>query len=293
VVNVDGRQYCLRRWPNEHPTPERLRLIHAVLGLVSFEMPIVAFPLRTATGSTVVECRGERWELTHWLPGTADYHTRPNRERLWAAMRALAKFHNLAVRYTRRMGPAKAVEERLWQLASMQEKGLAIIEQSLGVPLNSEVDGRARRLLDLARCVLERSIFGSSLGSARELLLQPAIRDVHHDHVLYVGDEVTGLIDFGAMRIDTPLTDVARLVGSLVGDVQEARRAALDAYSEIRQLNHEERRLIDALDESGLVLGGLNWLMWLYVERRDMGPVEPIVTRLDELLARLGSRAIG
>src|SRR5690242_7602977 len=43
----DSRPLCLRRWPKEHPTAERLRLIHAVLGLVSFEMPFVAFPLRT------------------------------------------------------------------------------------------------------------------------------------------------------------------------------------------------------------------------------------------------------
>src|SRR5581483_1778660 len=189
VVDEADGQYCLRRWPKEHPTPERLRLIHAVLGLVSFEMPIVAFPFRTATGSTVVECSGERWELTHWLPGAADYHARPTCERLRAAMRALARFHDLAARYKRRLGPATAVEERLRQLSSMRAKGLTIIQQSLGVRLGIEIDGRAARLLELARRVLERSSFGSSLGSAPELWLQPAIRDVHHEHVLFIGDE--------------------------------------------------------------------------------------------------------
>src|SRR5205085_11670626 len=113
------------------------------------------------------------------------------------------------------------------------------------------------------------------------------IRDVHHEHVLFTGDQVTGLIDFGALRIDTPLTDVARLVGSLVGDDAEARRIALDAYAELRPLSEADRRLVDVLDQSGVVLGALNWLKWLYVERRDMGPVTPIVRRLDELLARL------
>ena len=48
--------------------------------------------------------------------------------------------------------------------------------------------------------------------------------------------------------------------------------------------------MIGLLDESGLVLGALNWLIWLYVERRDMGPMEPIVRRLDEMLQRLESR---
>jgi hypothetical protein len=93
------------------------------------------------------------------------------------------------------------------------------------------------------------------------------------------------------MRIDTPLTDIARLVGSLVGDDREARQSAFDAYSEIRPLGQDDRRLIDLLDESGLVIGALNWLIWLYVERRDMGPAEPIIRRLDEILKRLESRA--
>ncbi|MBW8885212.1 MAG: phosphotransferase [Planctomycetia bacterium] len=124
------------------------------------------------------------------------------------------------------------------------------------------------------------------------MLLQPAIRDVHHDHVLFTGEEVTGLIDFGAMRIDTPLADVARLVGSLVGDDHEARQFACDAYSELRPLSEADRRLIDVLDETGVVLGALNWLIWLYIEHRDMGPVGPIVKRLNELLTRLEIRKL-
>ena len=44
ICDAAGRELCLRRWPAEHPTVERLRLIHAALGLVSFEMPMVAFP---------------------------------------------------------------------------------------------------------------------------------------------------------------------------------------------------------------------------------------------------------
>jgi hypothetical protein len=41
------------------------------------------------------------------------------------------------------------------------------------------------------------------------------------------------------------------------------------------------------LDIANTVLSGLNWLQWLYVDRRDMGPPEPIVRRLEEILTRL------
>ena len=47
-------------------------------------------------------------------------------------------------------------------------------------------------------------------------------------------------------------------------------------YSERRPLSEADRSLIDLLDDSGQVLGGLNWLRWLYLDRRDMGPLPPI-----------------
>jgi Ser/Thr protein kinase RdoA (MazF antagonist) len=167
---------------------------------------------------------------------------------------------------------------------------VGIIEHSVRTPLGNEIDDRAVRLWAIAGHALQRRSFAEALAAAPQLILQPAIRDVHHEHVLFTGDEVTGLIDFGALRIDTPLADVARLVGSLVGDDQEARTFAFDAYSERRPLGEMDRRLIDVLDESSVVLGAMNWLTWLYVERRDMGAVGPIVTRLDQILSRLESR---
>jgi Ser/Thr protein kinase RdoA (MazF antagonist) len=290
VTAADRRGLCLRRWPQSHPTLVGLRLIHAVVGSVAPQLPIVACPLRSVGGATFVEHVAHRWELTSWLPGKADYHVHPSRARLHAAMHTLARFHELASRYERRRDIPPAIADRRWQW-SMRSAGLSRIERSLQTPLSAVFDRRANRLLALARKVIETSDIIRRIHATQELWLQPAIRDIHHDHVLFIGDEVTGLIDFGAMRIDTPLTDIARLVGSLVGDDREARQSAFDAYSEIRPLGQDDRRLIDLLDESGLVIGALNWLIWLYVERRDMGPAEPIIRRLDEILKRLESRA--
>jgi Ser/Thr protein kinase RdoA (MazF antagonist) len=109
--------------------------------------------------------------------------------------------------------------------------------------------------------------------------------------VLFAGDEVTGIIDFGAMRMDTPLADVARLLGSLVGDDRDNRQLAFDTYAELRPLSEADRQFVDLLDKTGLILSVFNWLRWLYVERRDMGEPAPIARRLEEILARLESRA--
>ena len=148
-------------------------------------------------------------------------------------------------------------------------------------------DPRATRILALTRDRLVPLRLLLATAAEQLLPLQPAIRDIHHDHVLFTGDEVTGIIDFGAMRIDTPLTDIARLVGSLVADDGEARNFALDAYSQIRPLSGSDRRLIDLLDASNVVLGALNWLRWLYIERRQFENMPAVMRRMDAIIARL------
>jgi homoserine kinase type II len=294
VPALGERSLCLRRWPKEHPSKLSLTVNHSVLRRIAASLPVVAYPFKTATGATYVEHDGFLWELTDWRPGKADYHAHPNRARLRAAMHSLARFHELSAIQSSGPSMPRAIFDRWRVVGEMKNEGLAAIERALQSPLGNEIDLRASRLLDLARTRLP------SLGhDQRPIPLEAivnlehfhVIRDVHRDHVLFTGDEVTGLIDFGAMKVDTPLTDVARLVGSLVGDDGAERQFALDAYSEIRTLSEADRGLIDYLDWSGLVLGALNWLAWLYVERRDMGPTEPIVRRLDEILKRLEAGA--
>jgi len=204
-------------------------------------------------------------------------------------MQTLAQFHLLAATIGQnKEAPPPAILDRQRRYEEYASRGgIAVIERAVGSPLESETDALASRMLARVRFAIERSAVWRELEAPIQLPLQPAIRDIHHDHVLFTGDEVTGIIDFGAMRIDTPLTDIARLVGSLVGDEREARQFAFNAYSELRPLSESDRQVIDLLDESGVILGGLNWLNWLYVERRDMGPTEPIVRRLGELLQRL------
>jgi homoserine kinase type II len=169
----------------------------------------------------------------------------------------------------------------------LESQQLDAIEQALAPPLGNEIDALARPLLELVREARRAPQLQVGLHAQPEWPLQPAIRDIHHDHVLFTGDEVTGLIDFGALRIDTPLADVARLVGSLAGDDQADRDFALAAYSEQRPLSAVDRQWIDWLDRSGLVLGGLNWLTWLYLDRRDMGDPARVQQRLADLCRRL------
>ena len=244
--------------------------------------------MQSQMGDTLVEYDKQFWEVAPWMPGTADYHHNPSRQRLRAALQTLALFHNLSAVDVSVVCP-HAVIQRLDQLEACQlHNFIPYLREKLQQNIFDE------RLHTLSIQVLQRitpriDSLILTITRAREIRVpvQPAIRDIHHDHMLFVGDEVSGVIDFGAMRIDTPLTDIARLVGSLVGDDAASRAFAMNAYAEIRPLSAKDRQLIDLLDESGVVLAGLNWLTWLYVDRRDMGPIAPIIRRLDEILRRL------
>lgn len=289
VSTADGRDLCLRRWPTEMQSPRHFRLIHSVLHLVdSHGLKVVPVPIQSRQGEPFVKHKEHYWDLAPWMQGTADFDCNPSRPRLGAALQTLARFHEYSAIDVAIVRPP-AVIQRLEQLQACQQHDMARFfrEKLRDAPLNSHLSALLMRILDRADQRVSMFIAPLQVARERRIPVQPAIRDIHRDHVLFTGNEVTGVIDFGAMRIDTPLTDIARLVGSLVGNDPESRRAAMDAYADLRPLCAEDRALVDLLDESGVVLAAFNWLGWLCVDRRDMGPPEPIIRRLDEILRRL------
>ncbi|MCU0878379.1 MAG: phosphotransferase [Pirellulaceae bacterium] len=288
-----GQLFCLRRWPVEHPSPERLRLIHAVLTYAGRSgIDFLPIPRPAAGGETFVKVAGTLWELTPWMPGNADFRSHPHPQRLEAALEALARFHASTADFAPARGPAPALVERLaraeeWLDGPLDRLGEAGRRTDSTIRDAADAGDAARSILFLAGKALPRLRDRLALAAGESLRLQPAIRDLHHEHVLFIGNEVSGFIDFGALRIDTPLADIARLVGSLIGDDPPGWERALDAYDRRGTLTAEDRAQIRLLDESGTVLGGLEWLRWLWLEKRDMGDPQRVAGRLEELAARL------
>ena len=119
------------------------------------------------------------------------------------------------------------------------------------------------------------------------MALHACLCDVWHDHVLFTGDQVTGVIDYGAVKVDNAAVDLARMLGSLVGDDETAWQAALAAYRSVRVLSFEEERLARVLDVTGTVLGVANWLRRLAVEKRTAAEQEAVARRLETLVCRI------
>jgi homoserine kinase type II len=291
-LETDSATFMLRRWPSEHPTAERLRFIHEVLFHAERRgISFLAVPVKTTTGESFVSADGRLWELSPWMPGTADFERSPSRQKLAAALTALAKFH-LAVsdflpRASQRAAtPPPAVSRRLSRLRELADRGTDELRSPAILADWPELAPFARRFFSTLPRLLPLAIGQLEPLAGVLLPVLPSIRDIWHDHVLFTGDEVSGIIDFGAVDIDTPAADVARLLGSLVGDDAAGWQAGLNAYSTYRPLTADEQQTVRALDISSTVLAGYNWLKWIGVDRRQFEDRGQIVARFEKIVAR-------
>jgi Ser/Thr protein kinase RdoA (MazF antagonist) len=284
---------ALRRWPIEHPTPDGLRFIHAVLRHAERRgMTILPVPVPTASGESFAVHDGRLWEIEPWLLGTADYERSPSAEKLRAAMVALAGFH-VATSDFQSPSPdpatAPAIATRLERLRELQSGGIDALVRAISDSAGPEMASLARQFVSRAPSAVPAAVAGLTPLASIPLPLQPCIRDIWHDHVLFDGDRVTGLIDFGAMQFDTPATDIARLVGSLAvfDKSRQTWPIALAAYSNIRPLNEAEITAAQALDAAGTILAGCNWIRWIYVDRRQFENPPRILERFRRIVSRL------
>jgi Ser/Thr protein kinase RdoA (MazF antagonist) len=285
----DGRQWCLRRWPREHPSESRLRFIHQVLQTVQLAgRPPIAGPLASDQGSTYVSQGGHFWEVAVWLPGQPDFVSHPSEVRLVSACQALAHFHLATEPWSGQTGESRGLQSRCelleqaeaicqaWQLTARHRPTRSIYE------LVGEVLHQLRPCLPR----LERPL---TLAAAQRWPLQPCLRDVWHENVLFDGQQVSGLIDYGAVDFEHPAADIARLLGSLVMGHPSWWQVGLSAYQKLRPLSPEAAHLVWIFDDANAALSGLNWARWLYVERREFGDEKRVAERLAAILARLSS----
>jgi homoserine kinase type II len=294
-LETDLGALCLRRWPPEHPTIERLQFIQAVLWHVRQEGFLQApLPLETLRHAGYVQHAGHLWELSPWMPGQADYHLQPSAGRLRSALGTLARFHQAASSFPLPETAATAspgIAQRLAQVRELLSGGFQRLAGSITSGVWPALDARAGRLLELAGRTAPGVQATLADAAARSVGLQPCIRDIWHDHILYVGQRVSAIIDFGALRAENVSADIARLLGSLAGDDAQAWQVGLQAYQAVRPLSGDEHQLLVAFDRSTVLLSGLNWLRWVYQEHRQFDRPDVVLARIDANLTRLACLA--
>jgi Ser/Thr protein kinase RdoA (MazF antagonist) len=282
-----GGEKCLRAWPANGPSPAVLRQIHFLMRRArAAGLAFVPTLHETNHEPAWVEAAGRLWDLTTWMPGRADFQTNPSRERLAAACTAIGKLHSLWERADPGLSVCPGIRRRLARLRAWEN----LVGSGWRPSFGSDLDPvrpwaeKAWRLVQQFRCRVPGLL---APWLERRFPTQECLCDVWHDHVLFQGDQVSGLVDYGSIKTDHVAVDLARLLGSLVGDDRQMQAVGIESYRRVHALSDDEEQLVKVLDETGTVLGAANWLRWLYHEGRTYVNRDAVARRLASLVQRM------
>lgn len=280
----DVGDLVLRIWPAGTEL-NRIRWIHAALRhLAAHGVSFVPVPLVHQRHDSVFLLDGRPAELAPWLRGRPDFQARPTPVRLQNAMRALAQIHvALATFESHPPGVAPGMRIRLdrWRALSSSNQLLPRLLQVAPSPANR---GLVRFVPELAQSVARvRESLSARLESAAQHVvpLQVCLRDIWHDHLLFVDDCVTGVVDFDALRVDSVCLDVVRLGQSLIGNDGSGWQMALAAYQELRPLTELELDMHRDLRMVNPILVVASWLDWGLLEGRPFEHPSSVLQRLE------------
>jgi Ser/Thr protein kinase RdoA (MazF antagonist) len=276
--------FCLRA-ASPAETGEHLRGRHRLMRLArAAGLTFVPAVLDTVRGDSILADAGRWWELMEWMPGVADFRAAPSEARLRAAAQALARVHVAWRGESSMPSTCPAITRRLDAVAAFLASGrrkapVGHTQQGAYAPRSL-----TRRLADAVARWMPR--VPAMLGDVNfPVRVQPCLRDVWHDHLLFDGDRLTGLVDYAAVGPDSVAADLARMLGSLIGDDEDGWHVGLAAYREVAALSAEEERLARRLDRAGVIVALANWH-----RRIDEGEAAwggQVRRRVEDLLARV------
>jgi Ser/Thr protein kinase RdoA (MazF antagonist) len=286
TVDHGGRRFVLKSCASA-ASREHVAWVHSFMRHVR-EAGVAAVPMveRSRDGDTLyADPGGALWELLEWKPGCPVSH--PSAEQAVAAADVLARVHRAAAAWPacpRRIDHSPGVLHRVARARALLARPWATRLAAAG---HSPLRDRFEQASEIvAAPVGQRAVARIAAWRSQPVALQPVLRDVWSDHVLFVGGEVTGIIDWHAAGMDTPATDLARLVGSWGGEV-DMLRTFLDAYAAFRPLSVDEAALVGFLRDTGILLGLDNWLRWIVEESRQFADTRNVEDRVDALLVAL------
>jgi Ser/Thr protein kinase RdoA (MazF antagonist) len=286
--------FGVRRWPLG-TRPERVAEVHSVLfQAADAGIDFLAVPLIDQSGNSFSEIQNRVVEVNPWLAGSADFHLTPNATRLRNAMVALAKFHQAVASQTHDLTNqvatnhvAPGIVARRDRIRDLISGRLQQIQRHVAQHPGHELSALAESILQIVKPRMPSLQIALNESACLAVPIQICLRDVRHDHILFVGDAVTGILDYDAIRADCAALDVARLAQGLIGNDTRQWQAAIADYESVRPMATSEHRLLPTLRIANPVLSAITWLEWVFVERREFEDPNQVIRRIAELAAQL------
>lgn len=250
-----------------------------------------------ASGATCRVIADHCWQLMDWMPGQP-LATDCGLDSIESGAAAIASFHASTISLgSQRQVHAGAVVARLERarelkplIAQIGAMDPATVLSGIPTELTAALYEARQLVLGNWETVSTRISAILNVYAAESLHTQYVLRDIHRENALFIEGLPSGLIDFDAIRVDTPWTDLARWAGSFLGGSHPPSSvwdAATSGFCRNHPLNvgHEVefgRNLAQRLSLATIWIGLANWLVWLLIEHRDFG------TTPDRIAARIG-----
>lgn len=255
-------------------------------------LEFISVPSEWTDRSTALHHSGRIWEWMIWLPGTPiaiDHAAHENS--LENAIEAIAQMHRASSRSESNSAPSSGIEERVSRLERARKWCNDWRQGQWNSPiLNCEPYAS---LIDLG---CRKSEYWRDRLQPWQYQSMPSIwihRDLRREHLFLHEQSVTGVIDFDAARVEWPIFDLVRYLGSIIALSDHARwQLCLRHYFDALGAHHELslfQKLLNVLPD---LVAASNWLSaFFWIERLtthpEFVPTPAIHRRLRQLWVQL------
>jgi hypothetical protein len=277
---------------------------------------IVPAVMEWQPGRRVQLADGDLWTITSWLPGKplAMDELPASDGLMQQAVDVLAELHIAGLEFTGKVGESPGMAKRIDKLSHWAfEEPEGAFKKWLQCKKAVSIDFDASRVWQELEQPIAR---GLKFKVLIPMLLQSITAKDKHHHLLcvqLVGDLwrqnilvhdgcISGIIDFGASRVDWPMLEVVRWLSSWAAFDDARLESLLNEYDkrietsllsrETSFLRHTQNKIdigeFRQLDRLCTWAAFLQWLDWLREERFDLATLKShVLPRIKELVTRL------
>lgn len=262
-VDSDAGVFALKCWPPLTPL-ERAQSIHEFQkSLFDPRWPLVPRLMSWSDGSTLIDCGSTYWELSEWKQGEPVENINSiSDSQLWSAIDVVVRLHELGIEHGSQFRVPPGIIERIERLTHYLNSSQIEIDRYIAHMDSHELSLSMRKIQDT---------FRRRGPQARETLRKIAVptkcfwimRDLWREHILFHDSNVVGIIDFGAARIDSPMLDLARFLGSVLLPDDYRWKMAVSLYNTCETMESLSYAQIRDIDFASTLVSGIHWLDWL------------------------------
>jgi Ser/Thr protein kinase RdoA (MazF antagonist) len=295
---LHDRQYAIRCWNDYTYSLQRLNDILNFQKKLSEKQSVVPEPKCWANGTFIISGENGFWTIEEWMPGESlDGIEAVSDELLEQIVTCLSSLHRAGREFgviTRR---SRGIQDRItqierWKLNIANQTPERLMQHFNDTPhiesiqIGFEIAHRQMRNQSSSWLRLLKSI------QDRPLECHWVMRDLWRENILITQERVSGIIDFGASRIDWPILELVRCVSSFLLPKDPRWPSVLESYAmTLPTRDSVSLELVQQLDQVATALSLAFWYEQLENVITDPGmQLKPQAwARIDELCIRIQS----